>query len=317
MGKFFSVLITVFIFVIVLIFGGAFYIVNESEQVVITQFGKPVGSPITTPGLKLKKPFLETANYFDKRFIAWDGEPKQVSTRDKRFININTYARWRISDPLQYAKRLFDESKALTRLGSVLEGATQNAIANHDLIELVRSSNRDYVSGQVNSDEKSNKEKAIIKSGRDELTKEILALAKESTKDLGIEILDFKFKRINYVPEVRQKVYERMISERKRIAEEFRSQGAGESARINGQKDRDLKEITSDAYRRSQEIKGKADGEAANIYAGAYNKNPSFYRFMRTMEIYRETLDDETVLVLSTEGEFLKYLGTTKWLKIM
>ena len=312
MGKFFSVLITVFIFVIVLIFGGAFYIVNESEQVVITQFGKPVGSPITTPGLKLKKPFLETANYFDKRFIAWDGEPKQVSTRDKRFININTYARWRISDPLQYAKRLFDESKALTRLGSVLEGATQNAIANHDLIELVRSSNRDYVSGQVNSDEKSNKEKAIIKSGRDELTKEILALAKESTKDLGIEILDFKFKRINYVPEVRQKVYERMISERKRIAEEFRSQGAGESARISGQKDRDLKEITSDAYRRSQEIKGRADGEAANIYAGAYNKNPSFYRFMRTMEIYRETLDDETVLVLSTEGEFLKYLGTTK-----
>ena len=310
MGKFFSVLITVFIFVIVLIFGGAFYIVNESEQVVITQFGKPVGNPITSPGLKLKKPFLETANYFDKRFIAWDGEPKQVSTRDKRFININTYARWRISDPLQYAKRLFDESKALTRLGSVLEGATQNAIANHDLIELVRSSNRDYVSGQENSDEKSNKEKAIIKSGRDELTKEILALAKESTKDLGIEILDFKFKRINYVPEVRQKVYERMISERKRIAEEFRSQGAGESARINGQKDRDLKEITSDAYRRSQEIKGRADGEAANIYAGAYNKNPSFYRFMRTMEIYREALDDETVLVLSTEGEFLKYLGT-------
>ena len=312
MGKFFSVLITVFIFVIVLIFGGAFYIVNESEQVVITQFGKPVGSPITTPGLKLKKPFLETANYFDKRFIAWDGEPKQVSTRDKRFININTYARWRISDPLQYAKRLFDESKALTRLGSVLEGATQNAIANHDLIELVRSSNRDYVSAQENSDEKSNKEKAIIKSGRDEITKEILALAKESTKDLGIEILDFKFKRINYVPEVRQKVYERMISERKRIAEEFRSQGAGESARINGQKDRDLKEITSDAYRRSQEIKGRADGEAANIYAGAYNKNPSFYRFMRTMEIYKETLDDETVLVLSTEGEFLKFLGTTK-----
>ena len=310
MGKFFSVLITVFIFVIVLIFGGAFYIVNESEQVVITQFGKPVGNPITTPGLKIKKPFLETANYFDKRFIAWDGEPKQVSTRDKRFININTYARWRISDPLQYAKRLFDEAKALTRLGSVLEGATQNAIANHDLIELVRSSNRTYVSGQENSDEKSNKEKAIIKSGRDELTKEILALAKESTSDLGIEILDFKFKRINYVPEVRQKVYERMISERKRIAEEFRSQGAGESARISGQKDRDLKEITSDAYRRSQEIKGRADGEAANIYAGAYNKNPSFYRFMRTMEIYREALDDETVLVLSTEGEFLKYLGT-------
>ena len=312
MGKFFTVIITIGIISILLIFGGAFYIVNESEQVVITQFGKPVGDPVTTPGLKLKKPFLETANYFDKRFLAWDGEPKQVSTRDKRFININTYARWRISDPLQYAKRLFDESKALTRLGSVLEGATQNAIANHDLIELVRSSNREYLANNADNEQQSNKDKAIIKSGRDELTKEILELAKESTSDLGIEILDFQFKRINYVPEVRKKVYERMISERKRIAEEFRSQGAGESARISGQKDRDLKEITSDAYRRSQEIKGKADAEAANIYAAAYNKDASFYRFMRTMEIYRETLDKETVLVLSTDGEFLKYLSTTK-----
>ena len=312
MGKFFSVIITIGIISILLIFGGAFYIVNESEQVVITQFGKPVGDPVTTPGLKLKKPFLETANYFDKRFLAWDGEPKQVSTRDKRFININTYARWRISDPLQYAKRLFDESKALTRLGSVLEGATQNAIANHDLIELVRSSNREYLANNVDNEQQSNKDKAIIKSGRDELTKEILELAKESTSDLGIEILDFQFKRINYVPEVRKKVYERMISERKRIAEEFRSQGAGESARISGQKDRDLKEITSDAYRRSQEIKGKADAEAANIYAAAYNKDASFYRFMRTMEIYKEALDKETVLVLSTDGDFLKYLSTRK-----
>ena len=312
MGKFFSVIIAIGIISILLIFGGAFYIVNESEQVVITQFGKPVGDPVTSPGLKLKKPFLETANYFDKRFLAWDGEPKQVSTRDKRFININTYARWRISDPLQYAKRLFDESKALTRLGSVLEGATQNAIANHDLIELVRSSNREYLANNVDNEQQSNKDKAIIKSGRDELTKEILELAKESTTDLGIEILDFQFKRINYVPEVRKKVYERMISERKRIAEEFRSQGAGESARISGQKDKDLKEITSDAYRRSQEIKGKADANAANIYAASYNKDPSFYRFMRTMEIYRETLDKETVLVLSTDGEFLKYLSKRK-----
>ena len=312
MGKFFSAFITIGIIVIVLIFGGAFYIVNESEQVVITQFGKPVGDPVTTPGLKIKKPFLETANYFDKRFLAWDGEPKQVSTRDKRFININTYARWRISDPLQYAKRLFDESKALTRLGSVLEGATQNAIANHDLIELVRSSNREYIGNNEEDNEQSSKEKTIIKNGRDELTREILNLAKTSTTDLGIEILDFQFKRINYVPEVRKKVYERMISERKRIAEEFRSQGAGQAARISGQKDRDLKEITSDAYRRSQEIKGRADAKAANIYAAAYNKDPSFYRFMKTMEVYKKTLDKETVLVLSTDGEFLKYLGSIK-----
>jgi membrane protease subunit HflC len=312
MGKFFSAFITIGIIVIVLVFGGVFYIVNESEQVVITQFGKPIGDPVTTPGLKIKKPFLETANYFDKRFLAWDGEPKQVSTRDKRFININTYARWRISDPLQYAKRLFDESKALTRLGSVLEGATQNAIANHDLIELVRSSNREYIGDNEEDNEQSSKEKTIIKNGRDELTREILNLAKTSTTDLGIEILDFQFKRINYVPEVRKKVYERMISERKRIAEEFRSQGAGEAARISGQKDRDLKEITSDAYRRSQEIKGKADAKAANIYAAAYNKDPAFYRFMKTMEVYKIALDKETVLVLSTDGEFLKYLGSIK-----
>ena len=295
----------VFIFIVFLA-GGVFFIVNESEQVVITKFGEPIGDPIYNPGLKTKIPFLHTSNYFDKRFLAWDGEPKQVSTRDKRFININTYARWRISDPLKYAERLFDESKAQTRLGSILEGATQNAIANHDLIELVRSSNRDY-DNQVES-VKEKTEKAIIKSGRDALTKEILELAKERTSDLGIEVLDFQFKRINYVSEVRKEVYERMISERKRIAEEFRSQGAGESARIGGQRDRDLKVITSDAYRRSQEIKGKADAEAADIYASAYNKDPEFYRFMRTMEIFKETLGKETILVLSTEGDFLRYL---------
>ncbi|MBT3665470.1 protease modulator HflC [bacterium] len=312
MGKLISIIVAVGIFAAVLIFGGAFYIVNESEQVVITQFGKPVGDPITTPGLKIKTPFLETANYFDKRFLAWDGEPKQVSTRDKRFININTYARWRISDPLQYAKSLSDESRAKNRIGSVLEGATQNAIAKHDLIELVRTTNRDYIVNNEDTNDQSSKEKTLIKSGRDELTREILEIAKSSTSELGIEILDFQFKRINYVPEVRKKVYERMVSERKRIAEEFRSQGAGESARISGQKDRDLKEITSDAYRRSQEIKGKADAKAANIYAAAYNKDPAFYRFMRTMEIYGETLDKETILVLSTEGDFLKYLGSVK-----
>ena len=312
MGKLISIIVTVAIFAAVLIFGGAFYIVNESEQVVITQFGKPVGDTITSPGLKIKPPFLETANYFDKRFLAWDGEPKQVSTRDKRFININTYARWRISDPLQYAKSLSDESRAKNRIGSVLEGATQNAIAKHDLIELVRTTNRDYIVNNEDTNDQSSKEKTVIKSGRDELTREILEIAKSSTSELGIEILDFQFKRINYVPEVRKKVYERMVSERKRIAEEFRSQGAGESARISGQKDRDLKEITSDAYRRSQEIKGRADAKAANIYAAAYNKDPAFYRFMRTMEIYETTLDKETILVLSTEGDFLKYLGSIK-----
>ena len=185
MQKLFSVIIGIVILAGVLFFGGAFYIVNESEQVVITQIGKPVGDPVTTPGLKIKKPFLETAKYFDKRFLAWDGEPKQVSTRDKRFININTYARWRISDPLQYAKSLSDESRAQTRLGSVLEGATQNAIAKHDLIELVRSTNRDYVINNEETNDQSSKEKTVIKSGRDELTKEIIEIASYTKEAMG------------------------------------------------------------------------------------------------------------------------------------
>ena len=301
-----SLIIVVFL---LFLFGGAFFIVNESEQVVITQFGEPVGDPVTKPGLNFKIPLIQTANYFDRRFLAWDGEPKQVSTRDKRFININTYARWRISDPLKYAQRLFDETKAQNRLGAILEGATQNEIANHDLIELVRSTNREYI---TSANDKDQNNKAIIERGRDELRGAILALAKDRTSDLGIEVLDFQFKRINYVPEVRNKVYERMISERKRIAEEFRSQGAGESARISGQKDRDLKEITSDAYRRSQEIKGKADAEAANIYAKAYNKDPDFYKFMKTMDIFKSALDKETTLVLTTDNEFLRYLNGAK-----
>ena len=301
-----SLIIVVFL---LFLFGGAFFIVNESEQVVITQFGEPVGDPVTKPGLNFKIPLIQTANYFDRRFLAWDGEPKQVSTRDKRFININTYARWRISDPLKYAQRLFDETKAQNRLGAILEGATQNENANHDLIELVRSTNREYISSGNDKDQNN---KAVIERGRDELRGAILALAKDRTSDLGIEVLDFQFKRINYVPEVRNKVYERMISERKRIAEEFRSQGAGESARISGQKDRDLKEITSDAYRRSQEIKGKADAEAANIYAKAYNKDPDFYKFMKTMDIFKSALDKETTLVLTTDNEFLRYLNGAK-----
>lgn len=301
-----SLIIVVFL---LLLFGGAFFIVNESEQVVITQFGEPVDEPVTQPGLNFKIPLIQKANYFDRRFLAWDGEPKQVSTRDKRFININTYARWRISDPLKYAQRLFDETKAQNRLGAILEGATQNEIANHDLIELVRSTNREYISSGKDKDQNN---KAIIERGRDALRAAILDLAKERTSDLGIEVLDFQFKRINYVPEVRNKVYERMISERKRIAEEFRSQGAGESARISGQKDRDLKEITSDAYRRAQEIKGRADAEAANIYAKAYNKDPNFYKFMKTMDIFKDALDKETTLVLSTDNEFLRYLNGAK-----
>ncbi len=289
--------------------GGAFYVVPETHQVVITQFGKPIGEPVTTPGLKLKVPFFQTANYFDKRFLEWDGDPNQIPTEDKRFIWVDSYARWRITDPLLFFQRLRDERGAQSRLDDILDGETRNTIAKHKLIEIVRTSNRVLAkSTEMPTEETAEK----IAYGRVVLEKEVLANAAKRTSDLGIEILDFRFKRINYEEGVRNEVYARMISERKRIAEQYRSEGAGEAAKINGDRDRDLKQITSDAYRQSQEIKGKADAEAADIYARAYTKDADFYRFMKTMEVYRTTLDDKTVLLLTTQGEFLRYLESSK-----
>ncbi len=283
--------------------GGAFYIVNETEQVIITQFGKPIGKAVTTPGLKVKTPFVQKANYFDKRFLEWDGAPNEATTKDKRFIFVDTYARWRITDPLLFFQRLRNERGAQSRLDDILNGETRNTIANHNLIEVVRNTNRVFtVSSAIEGDV------TQIVAGRAELEREILEKASERVAVLGIEILDFQFKRTNYSAVDRPKVYERMISERKRIAEEYRSEGAGEAARINGDKDRDLQEITSEAYRQAQEIKGRADAEAADTYARAYNRDPDFYRFLKTMEVYRTSFDKNTILLLSTDGEFLKYM---------
>jgi membrane protease subunit HflC len=299
-------LLVIVIALLLLVAGGAFYVVNEAEQVVITQFGKPVGDPVTEPGLKMKIPFLQKANYFDKRFLEWDGDPNEVPTKDKRFIYVDTYARWRITDPLLFFQRLRDERGAQSRLDDILDGETRNTIAKHDLIEVVRSTNREFeVSSALAVPEEAARK---IEAGRAKLEQEVLANASVRVTDLGIEILDFQFKRTNYADVDRPKVYERMISERKRIAEEYRSEGAGEAARINGDKDRDLKEITSEAYRQAQEIRGRADAAAADIYARAYNRDPEFYRFLKTMEVYRTTLDKETVLLLGTDGEFLRYL---------
>ncbi len=292
--------------------GNALYIVDETQQVVITQFGEPKGDPVTTPGLKMRIPFIQKANYFDKRFLEWDGDPNEVPTRDKRFIHVDTYARWRITDPLKYFQRLRNELRAQSRLDDILDGETRNVIANHDLIEVVRSSNREFAVSEEVVGEASTQVSEIIEQGRARLAAEVLRAAQTRTEDLGIEILDFRFKRINYVEEVRLEVYNRMISERNRIAEQFRSEGAGESARINGERERELKEITSEAYRLAQAIKGRADAEAADIYAGAYNRDAEFYRFLKTMEVLKETLDSTTVLVLSTNSDFLRYLGRSR-----
>ena len=295
---------------------GGVYIVDETEQVVVTQFGEPKGEAITEPGLKFKKPFIQVANYFDKRFLEWDGDPNQVPTRDKRFIHVDTYARWRITDPLKYFQRLRTEQGAQSRLDDILDGETRNVIAKHDLIEVVRTSNREFaisedIAEEIAGESETEREERI-EQGRGALEAEVLAAAQMRTSDLGIEILDFRFKRINYVEEVRLEVYARMISERTRIAEQFRSEGGGEAARINGEKERELKEITSEAYRLAQEIAGRADAEAADIYAAAYNADPEFYRFVKSMEIFQETLGGQTVLVLSTDNDFLRYLGRAR-----
>ena len=300
--------IAIIILLVVAALGGAFYKVEEWQQVIITQFGKPVGDPVITPGLKIKTPFVQTANFFDKRFLEWDGDPNQVTTKDKRFIWVDTYARWRISDPLLFFQRLTNERGAQSRLDDILNGETRTTIAKHNLIELVRSTNREFVSStEIAADQEA---QSTIVFGRSVLQAEVLDTSKKriAEADLGIELLDFQFKRINYVEQVRTDVYARMISERQRIAKEYRSEGAGEAARILGSKDRDLKQINSEAYRQAQEIKGKADAEAADIYARAYNRDPDFYRFLKTMEVYTRTMDKDTILLLSTDGEFLKYM---------
>lgn len=303
------ILVAVVILLVLATLGGAFYIVTETEQVVITQFGRPVGQAVMTPGLKMKLPFLQQANYFEKRFLEWDGQPNEVPTADKRFIFVDTYARWRITDPLLFFQRLKDEDGAQSRLDDILDGETRNTIAKHELIEVVRSSNRPFAISPDDTGEEKVKE---IKFGRAALEKEVMIHGAERVKELGIEILDFRFKRTNYAAVDRPKVYERMISERKRIAERFRSEGAGEAARINGDRDRELKTITSQAYRKAQEIQGKADAKAADIYAAAYNRDPDFYRFLKTMEVYEKTVDPSTTMVLGTSGEFLRYLGKSK-----
>jgi membrane protease subunit HflC len=260
----------------------------------------------------MKLPFIQKANYFDNRFLEWDGDPNEVPTRDKRFIHVDSYARWRITDPLKYFQRLRSEQGAQSRLDDILDGETRNVIANHDLIEVVRSSNREFAVSPEEIGGSAPDSNETIQQGRGMLALEVLRTAQARTEDLGIEILDFRFKRLNYVEEVRVEVYSRMISERQRIAEQFRSEGAGEAARINGEKERDLQQITSEAYRIAQEVKGRADAEAADIYAAAYSRDAEFYRFLKTMEVLRQTLDSSTVLVLGTDSEFLRYLGRSR-----
>jgi membrane protease subunit HflC len=285
------------------------FILDETQQAIVTQFGKPVGQPRTEPGMNFKVPFIQRVQFFDKRFLEWDGDVNQVPTKDKTFILVDTYARWEITDPLQFFIRLRDERSGQSRLDDILDGETRNAVAGHDLLEIVRSSNRtpevveDYMEEiEVLED---------IKVGRSKIEAQVLMRANQRTQDLGIRILDFRFKRMNYAQEVRDRVYERMISERNRIADQFRSEGQGGARKIEGDKERDLARIQSEAIMEAERIRGRADSTATAIYARAYNRTQAsrdLYGFLKSMEVLEKSVDDQSSIILSTESDLYRYL---------
>lgn len=315
---------TVIIFLVVVVFfaQSAFYIVNETEQVVITQLGRPVGTPTTQAGFYLKLPLIQKANYFEKRIMKWDGRPNQIPTRDKKYIWVDTTARWRIKDPLLFLQRVGSISTANSRLDGIIDSVVRDHVSNNDLVELVRSEGWEEAiqklqeagisysklaqfpgeaSANVEVDER-------LTKGRERITREMVADASRLLPEFGIELMDIRIKRINYVETVQQKVFDRMISERKRIAAQYRSEGEGERAAILGQMERELAKITSEAFRKSQEVRGKADAEVTRIYAEAYGKAPEFFEFYRTLDFYRSFNNPNSWFVLSTEADIFRYL---------
>jgi len=292
---------------------GAFYVVNEGEQVVITQFGRPVGAAVQDAGLNFKIPFIQAVNRFEKRLLNWDGSPNQIPTKDKKLIWVDTTARWRISDPLLYLTRVTTITTALSRLDGIIDSVVRDAVSENDLVELIRSEGwAGEVGAQVSDAGYAQKEMEEVsrplKVGREKITRAMLQSASKLTPEFGIELVDVRIKRINYVDSVLKKVFERMISERKRIAAQYRSEGEGEAARINGEMQKELKRISSEAFRTAQEIRGKADAEATKIYGSAYNQDPGFYSFSKTLELYREQELSKTRMILTTDSDFYKYL---------
>ena len=306
----------IMILIVLFLVMNALYVVNEQEQVVITQFGKPVGDSVTNSGLHIKVPIIQVVNRFDKRFLEWDGDPDELTTKDKRFIWIDVYARWSIVDPKLFLERLRDERSAQSRLDDVLDGATREVIAKHKLVEVIRSTNRTPESDEEMDEDIKTSFQIISNSvGRSKIEKMIFTNSLSQIETYGIDLLDFRFKRINYTEKVQKEVDDRMISERKRIAEKYRSEGNGEMMRIMGEKERELKRIISEAYRKSQVIVGEGDAEAVSIYAAAYNQNEAsqeFFSFIKTMETYKETFTDKDTLIMSTDGDYYKYLRDAK-----
>jgi len=306
------IILGIAIAVIILVFSGVFYIVPEGQQVIITQFGKPIGQPQTTSGLKIKTPFIQKVDRFDKRILEWDGREKEVTTKDKRFIWLDTTARWRISDALKFFQSLKTEENAQSRLDDIINSASRDLVTGQKLVEVVRNTNdirqatEDLEEGEQNTEQIE-----VIEVGRHKIAQMILEKAQQNlSEEFGIEIVDVQIKRINYVDQVRQKVFLRMISERQRIASKYKSEGEGEAADIEGQADKELQRIQSEAYKTAEQIKGQADAEAIQIYAEAHSKDPEFYAFTKTLETYQKTIGEteNTKLFLTTDSDLYKYL---------
>lgn len=303
-----GVIIVVAIIALLVISGGV-YTVDETKQVVVTQFGKVVGEPITEPGLRFKIPFIQNVNYFPKNLQEWDGDPGQIPTLDKTFIWVDTFARWKIVDPLKFFQTVNNTTGALGRLDDILDAAVRNFVTSYPLIETVRKTDRELDTFELGlEDVKDRRDLGSVKVGRRKIAKGIMEQAQPKLAKFGIEVVDVKIKRVNYVEEVQRSVFGRMIAERKQIAEKFRSEGQGEARKIEGDQERDMKQITSEAYKKAQETMGKADAEATRIYADSYGLDPDFYSFVKTLEIYSQTLDKDSSIVLSTDTEFFKYL---------
>ena len=287
-----------------------FYVLREGQQAVITQFGRPVGQSILTAGLKFKLPVIQKVQYFDKRILVWDGDPNQIPTNDKTFIYMDNTARWRIVDPLRFLQAVGTERRAMTLLGDILDGTVRDLVNKNDLIEIIRSSDwsPDFMASTVQSRD------LVVppKVGRDRISHMVLEAASKITPQYGIELMDVMFKRVNYIESVRLKVYDRMISERKRIAAEKRSTGEGLKAEILGRVDRELAEITSKARREATEIRGAADAEATRIYGEAYSGHAEFFAFQKSLESYRNIITKNTSLILSSDSDLFHYLENQK-----
>lgn len=313
-----NLIIAITIVVVVLVLRSGLYVVNEAEQAVVTQFGEIIGEPKTEAGIKFKAPFVHEVTYFDKRIQHWDGDPAQVPTKDKKFILVDTAARWRIVDPVEFFKTVRNKSLALSRITGILDGAAKNIISNYALVESVRNTNQIMEKiGEFSRTDGDGEDTIVgeiekIEEGREKLSNLIEKAAQTEVKSLGIEILDVLITRIAYVKEVESKVFDRMISERKRVAEKIRSFGKGEVAKIQGQLNLDLKKIESEAYKKAQSIRGKADAEAIKIYADAMKQGPDFYEFVRTMDAYKKTLPKTDQLILGTDSEFFRRLDQSR-----